>query len=139
MDGDGRTYCTSHPTNVAAWAERPTPPGTYPYLCPSTPPTTAPSRWLLTPVTTTIFDAAGHTCCLPPTQVGDYHVVHLRRHRRAVLTTTDPRGQITTDCYYYESATGECAQGAPARRRWRADDLYSSTTPSHLRRPDRAK
>ena len=43
VDGDGRTYCTSDPTNVAAWLTAHSS-GTYPYLCPTTPPTTAPAR-----------------------------------------------------------------------------------------------
>src|SRR5581483_7708385 len=42
FDGDGRTYCSSDPTNVAAWLTAHTS-GIYPYNCPSSPPTTAPS------------------------------------------------------------------------------------------------
>ena len=34
VDGDGRTYCTSDPVNVASWLTA-NPSGAYPYLCPA--------------------------------------------------------------------------------------------------------
>ena len=43
FDADGRTYCTSDPTNVAAWLTAHSS-GTYPYLCPSHPADIAPRR-----------------------------------------------------------------------------------------------
>ena len=46
-----------------------------------------------------------------------------------VLATTNPRGYVTSNCYYYEDTTGECAYGAPAAG-GSADDLYSTTTPA---------
>ena len=58
VDPDQRTYCTSDPENVSTWLAA-NPSGTYPYLCPSTPPSTAPTG--STGYVTTIFDAAGQT------------------------------------------------------------------------------
>ncbi len=31
-----------------------------------------------------------------------------------ILTTTDPRSKVTTNCYYDENGAGQCAYGAPA-------------------------
>jgi RHS repeat-associated protein len=46
-----------------------------------------------------------------------------------VLTVTDPRGSVTTNCYYYENGTGQCAAAAPASG-GSDDDLYKVTTPA---------
>ena len=58
VDGDGRTYCSADPTNVSTWLTA-HPSGTYPYLCPSTPPLTAPAQGSDPGYVTTIFDPAG--------------------------------------------------------------------------------
>ena len=55
-DGDGRTYCSADPTNVSVWLEA-NPSGTYPYLCPSTPPTVGYDPYLGATITT--YDADG--------------------------------------------------------------------------------
>ncbi len=46
-----------------------------------------------------------------------------------VLTTTDPRSKVTSNCFYYQNAVGVCADGAPAGG-GSGDDLYSTTTPA---------
>ena len=125
VDGDGRTYCTSDPTNVATWLTT-NPSGTYPYLCPGTPPTTAPASGSDPGYVTTIFDAAGQKTSSTD-QVGDT-TTYTYTPGGQTLTTTDPTGAVTTDCYYYEDATGQCANGAPAAG-GSADDLYSRTSP----------
>ncbi len=124
-NGDGNSYCNSDPTNVSTWVTA-HPLGTYPYLCPSTPPTTAPTS-TTTGYTTTIFDAAGHTNSSTD-QVGDTtsYTYDPAGHQ---LTMVDPRGETTTSCYYWENATGQCAHSAPAGG-GSGDDLYSQTTPA---------
>jgi RHS repeat-associated protein len=118
-DGDGRTYCTSGATNIATWLTA-HPAGGWPYMCPSTPPTTAAA----TGYTVTIYDPAGLTqSSTDPT--GDTTAYTYADGQ--VATTTDPRGETTTDCYYYQSAT--CAASAPASG-GSANNLYSTTTPA---------
>jgi RHS repeat-associated protein len=123
-DADGRTYCTSDPSNVSAWLTA-NPSGTYPYLCPGTPPTTAPTG--TTGYNTTIFDAAGRTLSSTD-QVGDTTTTAYDPAGHTT-TTTDPRGKVTTNCYYWQSGTGQCAASAPAGG-GSPDDLYSTTTPA---------
>jgi RHS repeat-associated protein len=126
FDGDGRTYCSADPTNVSAWLTA-HPSSTYPYLCPATPPTTAPVQGSNPGYVTTIFDPAGRVLSSTD-QVGDT-TAYTYAPGGQVLTTTNPRGYLTTNCYYYESATGQCAHSAPAGG-GSADDLYSTTTPA---------
>jgi len=126
VDGDGRTYCSSDPVNVASWLTA-HPSGPYPYVCPSTPPTTAPSTGSNPGYVTSIFDDAGRTLSSTD-QAGDT-TSYTYSPGGQTLTTTDPRGEITSDCYYYQSASGQCAYGAPAGG-GSADDLYSTTTPA---------
>ena len=126
VEGDGRTYCSSDPTNVSAWlGAHPT--GTYPYLCPSTPPSTPPAQGSNPGYVTTLYDAAGRKTSNTD-QLGDTtsYTYDASGH---VLTTTDPRGKVTTNCYYYQNGTGQCANSAPAGG-GSGDDLYSTTTPS---------
>ena len=126
VDGDGRTYCSADPTNVAAWLTA-HPSGTYPYLCPATPPRTAPPRAptrATRPPSSTPPD--GHLSSTD--QVGDT-TTYTYDPAGHVLTTTDPRGKVTTDCYYYQNGSGQCAHGAPAGG-GSGDDLYSTTTPA---------
>jgi RHS repeat-associated protein len=124
FDGDGRTYCTSDPTNVGAWLSAHSG-GTYPYLCPSSPPSTAPAQGSNPGYTTTIFDAAGRTLSSTD-QVGDT-TSYAYAPGGQTLTKTDPRGKVSTDCYYYENGSGQCATGAPAGG-GTADNLYYSNT-----------
>jgi YD repeat-containing protein len=126
FDGDGRTYCSSDPTNVSTWLTTHSS-GTYPYLCPATPPSTAPAQGSNPGYVTTIFDPAGRVLSSTD-QVGDT-TAYTYAPGGQVLTTTNPRGYVTTDCYYYEDTTGECAHSAPAGG-GSADDLYSTNTPA---------
>jgi RHS repeat-associated protein len=123
-DADGRTYCTSDPVNVASWLTS-NPSGTYPYLCPSTPPTTAPTT--TTGYVTTIFDHAGQTLSSTD-QLGDT-TSYTYDPSGHTTTTTDPRGKVTTNCYYWETGSGQCAVSSPAAG-GSLDDLYSQTTPA---------
>ena len=125
VNADGNAYCSSDPTNMAAWLSH-NPTGTYPYLCPSTPPTSAPTG-TTTGYMTTIFDAAGNTLSSTD-QVGDT-TSYSYDATGNLLTTTDPRGKVTTDCYYYENASGQCANGAPGGGGLESDQ-YSTTTPA---------
>jgi len=123
FDGDGRTYCDADATNTATWLVAHSS-GTYPYLCPGTAPSTAPTG--TTGYTTTIFDAAGHTLSSTD-QVGDTtsYTYDPAGHQ---LTMVDPRGETTTSCYYWANASGQCASSAPAGG-GSGDDLYSQLTP----------
>ena len=124
FDGDGRTYCISDAANVATWLTA-HPTGTYPYLCPPSPPTTAPTG-TITDYTTTIFDPAGRKSSSTD-QVGDT-TSYTYTPGGQTLTTTDPRPEVTTNCYYYQNGSSQCAQGAPAGG-GSGDDLYSTATP----------
>jgi RHS repeat-associated protein len=123
-DADGRTYCTSDPVNVSSWLTA-NPSGVYPYLCPSTPPTSAPTG--TTGYNTTIFDSAGRTVSQTD-QVSDTTAYAYDPAGRKT-SVTDPLGKVTTWCYYWQNATGQCAAGAPAGG-GSGDDLYSETTPA---------
>ena len=48
--------------------------------------------------------------------------------------TTDPRGEVTTNCYYDENASGQCAHSAPAGGGI-GDDSVLEHHPGHHRRP----
>ena len=126
VDADGRTYCTSDATNVSTWLSA-HPSGTYPYLCPSTPPSIPPAQGSNPGYFTTIFDAAGRMLSSTD-QAGDTTATTYDPAGHA-LTTTDPRGKVTTNCYYFENASGQCAVSAPAGG-GSGDDLYSTTTPA---------
>jgi RHS repeat-associated protein len=126
FDGDGRTYCTSDPVNVGAWLSA-HPSGTYPYLCPATPPSTPPAQGSGPGYLTTIYDAAGRVVSSTD-QAGDT-TSYTYGPGGDVLTTTNPGGQVATNCYYYQDGPGACAAAAPAGG-GSADDLYSSTTPA---------
>ena len=92
FDADGRTYCTSDPVNVAAWLTAHSS-STYPYLCPSTPPTTAPWDGEDPGYSTTIYDAAGLSLSVTD-QIGEttsygYDSAGLK------ASVTDPNGSVT--------------------------------------------
>ena len=125
LDPDGRTYCSADATNVANWLAAHSS-GTYPYLCPSTPPTSPPGTGSNPGYVTTIFDAQGNTLSSTD-QAGDTTAYTYNRAGQ-VLTTNDPRGKVTTDCYYYEDASGQCANAAPSSG-GSGLALYSTTTP----------
>lgn len=124
VDGDGRAYCSADPTNVSTYLTA-HPSATYPYLCPTTPPTSAPSS--ATGYVTTIYDAAGRTTS--STDALADTTAYTYAPGGQVLTTTDPRAKVTTDCYYYEDGSGQCAHGA-TQANGSFDDLYSTLTPA---------
>jgi RHS repeat-associated protein len=124
-DGDGSVYCSSDPTNVASWLSIHDD-ATYPYLCPSAPPSSAPTDET-TGYTTTLFDDDGNALS-STNPIGDT-TSYTYDGDGNVLTTTDPRGEPTTNCYYDEDSTGHCAYGAPSGG-GSGGDLYSTTTPA---------
>ena len=124
-DPDGRTYCSADPTNLATWLSA-HPTGTYPYLCPSTPPSSPPAPGSNPGYSTTIFDAMGNTLSSTD-QLGDTTSYTFNAPGQT-LTTTDPNGKVTTDCYYYENSSGQCASAAPSNGGMDSD-LYTTTTP----------
>jgi RHS repeat-associated protein len=126
IDGDGRTYCTSDPTNVIAWLAA-HPSGSYPYNCPNAPPSTPPAAGSNPGYVTTIYDYAGRTTSTTD-QAGDT-TTYTYTPGGQKQTVTDPRGEVTTNCYYYQNGTGQCAHSAPGGA-GSADDLYSTTTPA---------
>ena len=132
VDGDGRTYCSAGPTNVSAWLEA-NPSGTYPYLCPATPAHRRPPR-ARTPGYVTTSSTPPASRCRRTDQVGDT-TTYTYAPDGQVLTTTDPRGQVTTNCYYYQDATGECAHGAPGRRRGRRRPVLDHHAGDHAPTP----
>jgi RHS repeat-associated protein len=125
VDADGRIYCTSDPVNVATWLAA-NPSGTYPYLCPSTAPSSPPPTGSNPGYNTTTYDAGGRMMS-STNQLGDT-TSYTYDAAGNVLTTSDPRGEITTNCYYDQSGTGACAHLAPASG-GTGDSLYSATTP----------
>ena len=125
VDGDGRTYCSADPTNVSAWLSAHSG-ATYPYLCPSTPPSTAPAQGSNPGYLTNIYDAAGRALSKTD-QVGDT-TSYTYDPAGPVATTRDPRGYVTTDCYYHQNGTGQCAANAPTGG-GSASNLYSTNTP----------
>jgi len=126
LDADGRTYCTSDPVNVSTWLGA-NPSGTYPYLCPGSPPASPPAQGSNPGYSTTIFDPAGRT--LSSTDQLGNTTAYAYDPAGHTSSVTDPRGQVTTSCYYWQSGTGQCAAGAPAGG-GSGDDLYSQTTPA---------
>jgi RHS repeat-associated protein len=129
-DGDGRTYCTSDPTNVASWLTAHSG-GPYPYLCPS-PSSSVPAPGSNPGYVFTTFDDAGRTVTSTD-QVGDTTRTAYDPAGNT-QTTTDPRGNVTTSCYYWQNAAGQCAHSAPAGG-GSGDDLYSQTTPPSTAEP----
>jgi RHS repeat-associated protein len=125
LDADGRTYCSADATNVASWLSAHSS-GTYPYLCPSSPPTSAPSTGSNPGYVTTIFDAQGNTLSSSD-QAGDT-TSYTYNSAGQVLTTTDPRGKVSTDCYYDQNGSGQCANAAPSAGGL-GSSLYSTATP----------
>jgi RHS repeat-associated protein len=107
-DADGHTYCTSDPTNADAWmsAHSSTP---YPYLCPSTVPTSAPTG-TTTDYITTIYDADGNTLSTTD-QLGETTTYNYDAGGDKT-EMTDPDGQSTTYCYYGGQGAGTCPGAA---------------------------
>ena len=126
IDRDGRAYCTADAVNFALWIQA-NPSSNYPYLCPTSPPTSPPAQGSHPGYRTTIYDAAGRVTSTTD-ELGD--TTHTSYDPAGhVLSVTDPRGKITTNCYYTQNATGQCAANAPTDG-GSGDDLYSTTTPA---------
>ncbi|HXB37152.1 MAG TPA: RHS repeat-associated core domain-containing protein, partial [Acidimicrobiales bacterium] len=125
LNADGKPYCTSDPTNVAAYLAGHSG-STYPYNCPSTAPTSQPTSGSNPGYATVIYDAAGNV--LSQSNANADITSHTYDASGDVLTTTDPNSKVTTFCYYYENATGQCAAGAPSGG-GTASSLYSQLTP----------
>lgn len=134
VDGDGRVYCSLDAVNLASYLAA-HPSASYPYLCPTTPPTSPPATGSNPGYSTTIYDAAGNVAS-STNQLGDT-TAYTYEPGGGVLTTTDPRGMVTTNCYYWQNATGQCAHAAPASG-GAAEDLYSTTTPATAADPSGA-
>ena len=108
-NADGNAYCAIAATDLATWlgAHSAT---QYPFSCPSTPPTSPPSTGSNPGYETKIYDAAQHLLS-DSDAVGDT-TSYAYDPDGQVTTTTDPGGNVTTDCYYWETST--CASAAPA-------------------------
>jgi RHS repeat-associated protein len=131
FDADGRAYCSADPSNVAAWLEA-NPSGAYPYLCPASPPTAPPAEGSDLGYVATLYDPAGLTLSSTD-QLGDT-TSYTYTPDGQVLTTTNPRGMVTTNCYYYQDGAGGCATGAPSGG-GSGNDLYSTTAPPTAANP----
>ena len=131
IDGDGRSYCNADPTNVATYLTA-YPTAAWPYLCPAAPPASPPGPGSNPGYATTIFDAAGLTLSTTD-QLGDT-TSYTYTPGGQKLTVTDPRSQVTTNCYYFQNGAGQCAQNAPAAG-GSGSDLYSTATPATLADP----
>ena len=122
VDPDGHPYCVANGTDMAAWLSVHTT-STYPYLCPTSPPTSAPSTGSNPGYETKIYNAAGNllsdTDASGDTNSSAYDVAG------DVTSTTSGTGGVTTNCYYFQS----CASGAPSAG-GAASALYSSTSPA---------
>ncbi len=125
-DPNGQATCKSDSVNVAPWLSAHAS-GTYPYMCPSPPLTTPPAQGSNPGYTTTIYDVAGRTQSSTD-QAGDTtsYQYDPAGHPSQV---SDPRGKLTTSCYYWQSGSGQCAASAPTGG-GSGDDLWSQTTPA---------
>ena len=122
----GQPYCTADATNVGAYLSAHSG-ATYPYDCPSTPPTTPPANGSNPGYALTVYDAAGHK--LDVSDLDGNTTTYTYDALGQVLTTTDPRSKVTTNCYLDENASGQCANGAPSNSGW-GSSLYRTTTPA---------
>jgi RHS repeat-associated protein len=121
-NGDGNPYCAVDGTEMASWLTANTMTD-YPYVCPTTPPTSPPGG---SPgYETKIYDAAERLSS--DTDAAGDSTSYTYDADGDTLTTTDPGGNVTTDCYYWETST--CASGSPAAG-GTASSLYSTTLPS---------
>jgi len=96
---NGLLWCSMDAANLAAYLAAHSG-ATYPFACSNTDYGT-----YVVGATTKTFDAAG-----------------------SVLTVTDPDGDVTTNCYFSESGTGQCAHGAPSGND-ELEALYQTTDP----------
>jgi RHS repeat-associated protein len=121
-DANGRPYCQIDPVNFPSGAAK------YPYICPTSPPTSAPTS--VTGYTTTIYDAAGNT--LSTTDPVGNTTRYTYSPSGLKLTATTGAGssaaQTTTYCYYYE--TTSCPNGGAPSGSGAASMLYSIQLPS---------
>jgi RHS repeat-associated protein len=117
-DATGDPYCSSAPADLANWlATHST--ATYPYLCPATPPTSAPTG--VTGYTTTLYDASGNVTSVTTPTGATTATAYDAAGNKASVTTG---GATTTYCYYADS----CASGAP-KAGGAGAELYTTTLP----------
>ena len=131
LDPAGRVYCTIDGTNTAAYLAAHSG-ATYPYACPTTPPTSAPSTGSDPGYATAIYDAAGHT--LSSSDADGNTTTYGYDPFGDQTSVTDPNGNVTTNCYYLSS--DGCASGAPADGGAASAALLDHST-GHERRPQR--
>ena len=130
FDPAGRTYCTLDGSNTAAYLSAHSG-ATYPYGCPTTPPTTAPSTGSNPGYGVTIYDAAGRTVA---SSDADGNTTSYGYDAYGDQTSvTDPNGNETTNCYYVSSEG--CASDAPDGG-GPASMEYSTTRPDTAANPD---
>ncbi len=122
-DADGRSYCTVDPRNLAGWlASNST--GTYPYQCPTSPPTTEPTQGSNPMYSTTIYNAAGETASNSDQNGDGTSFTYDPDGNQTQVTDAD--GHSTKYCYYWQTST--CASGASSSGGM-ADMLYTTTRP----------
>ena len=120
-DGAGRAVCSIAPSDFATWLAG-NPSGSYPYACPVSPPTAAPTG--VTGTSTTLYDPAGRAVSTTD-PVGNTTTTTYGPDGEKLVVTA-PGDQVTTNCYYWETAT--CASAAPSAG-GEANSLYSVTLP----------
>jgi len=130
FDPAGRTYCTMDGSNTNAYLGAHSD-ATYPYACPSTPPTSAPSTGSDPGYALTIYNASGNETS---SSDADANTTTYGYDAFGDQTSvTDPDGNETTNCYYWQ--IDSCAAGEPD---WGggASMVRSTTRPDTTADPD---
>ena len=123
-DPDGHAYCVLSALDLSTWLTAHSG-SSYPYQCPTSPPTTAPTTGSNPNYETKIYDAAANL--LSDTDGNGDTTSYAYDPASKQTTTTSPTGGVTTNCYYWQTST--CASGAPTAG-GTGSSLYSTTTPA---------